>query len=155
MTCVVGLLLTFISSKGREEHGLKYLIQLIENIGYDATTDHMIHIWASLFTRLPNKTSNFVSYLTMFMSRFLVNHGIQILVDSINSVEENLFLEILGQYWIPNLKTVFWYKDVKLCAIAATKLLCESPLLLDPASEELWGKLLDLFFQSFKIVIEF
>ncbi|KAJ9560072.1 hypothetical protein OSB04_005232 [Centaurea solstitialis] len=55
----------------------------------------------------------------------------------------DLFSAILGQFWIPTLKTITGYIEVKLAAVASTKLLCESPLLLDPAAEEIWGKLLD------------
>ncbi|KAI3721311.1 hypothetical protein L2E82_32320 [Cichorium intybus] len=65
------------------------------------------------------------------------------LVDLINSVEPDLFHVILGEFWIPNLKTITGYTEIKLSAVASTKLLCESAVLLDPAAEELWGKLLD------------
>lgn len=72
-----------------------------------------------------------------------MKHGVEALVDSINSVQANLFQVILSRFWIPNLKTITGYTEVKLIAVASAKLLCESPSMLDPAAEELCGKLLD------------
>ncbi|KVH89008.1 Armadillo-like helical [Cynara cardunculus var. scolymus] len=141
---VLGIFNKLVSSPSTEEQGFYILNPVIENLGYDVLAEYMNHIWASLFTRLQNsKTPRLVRCLIIFMSLFLVKHGLQTLMDSINSVQANLFHVILGQFWIPTLKTITGYTEVKLSAVASTKLLCESPSLLDPAAEELWGKLLD------------
>ncbi|XP_071696769.1 exportin-2-like [Rutidosis leptorrhynchoides] len=141
---VLGIFNQLVSSPSTEEQGFHILNPLIENLGYNVMSEYMNHIWASLFTRLQNsKTPRLVRCLIIFMSLFLVKHGIQTLVDSINSVQANLFQAILGQFWIPNLKTITGNIEVKLSAVASSKLLCESQALLDPAAEELWGKLLD------------
>lgn len=141
---VLGIFNQLVSSPSTEEQGFHILNPIIENLGYDVMAEYMNHIWASLFTRLQNsKTARLVRCLIIFMSLFLVKHGIQTLVDSINSVQANLFHAILGQFWIPNLKTITGNTEVKLAAVASSKLLCESPSLLDPAAEETWGKLLD------------
>lgn len=122
---------------------------MIESYEYGVIAEYMNHIWASLFNRLQNqntKTPRLVRCVIVFMSLFLAKHWVQTLVDLVNSVEANLFHVILGELWIPNLNTIntgYNYTEVKLSAVASTKLLCESALLLDPAAEELWGKLLD------------
>ncbi|GJV23332.1 exportin-2 [Tanacetum coccineum] len=141
---VLGIFNKLVSSPSTEEQGFHILNPVIENLGYNVLAEYMNHIWATLFTRLQNnKTPRLVRCLIIFMSLFLVKHGIQTLVDSVNSVQANLFNAILGQFWIPTLKTITGNTEVKLSAVASTKLLCESPSLLDPAAEELWGKLLD------------
>ncbi|KAI3721198.1 hypothetical protein L2E82_32204 [Cichorium intybus] len=119
-------------------------VPVIENCEYGVIAEHMNHIWASVLTLLQNsKTPRLVRCVIIFMSLFLVKHGVQTLVDLINSVKADSFDVILGEFWIPNLNTITGYNEVKLCAVASTKLLCESALLLDPAAEELWVKLLD------------
>nr|XP_043618630.1 exportin-2 [Erigeron canadensis] len=141
---VLGIFNQLVSSPSTEEQAFYILNPIIENLGYDVIAEYMNHIWASLFTRLQNsKTPRLVRCLIIFMSLFLVKHGIQTLVDSINSVQANLFQAIVGQFWIPNLSTITGTIEVKLCAVASSKLLCESQSLLDPAAEELWGRLLD------------
>ncbi|XP_071716769.1 exportin-2-like [Rutidosis leptorrhynchoides] len=141
---VIGIFNQLVSSPSTEEQGFHILNPLIENLRYDVIAEYMNHVWASLFTRLQNsKTPRLVRCLIIFMSLFLVKHGIQTHVDSINSVQPNLFHAILSQFWIPDLKTITGNIEVKLSAVASSKLLCESQSLLDPAAEELWGKLLD------------
>ena len=104
----------------------------------------MNDIWHTLFTRVQNnKTARLVRCLIIFMSLFLFKHGIQTLVVSVDSLQANLFNAILDTFWIPTLKTITGNTEIKLSAVASVKLLCESLSLLDPAAEELWGKLLD------------
>ncbi|KAJ0590304.1 putative importin-beta domain, exportin-2, armadillo-like helical, exportin-2, central [Helianthus annuus] len=141
---VLGIFNKLVNKPSTEEQGFHVLNPIIENLGYDVLSEYMIHIWSSLFTRLQkSKTPRLVRCLIILMSLFLVKHGNQCLIDSINSVQANIFNMILDQIWIPNLKTITGYTEVKLSAVASTKLLCESTLLLDPAAEQLWGKLLD------------
>nr|GEW28341.1 hypothetical protein [Tanacetum cinerariifolium] len=141
---MLGIFNKLVSSSSTEEQGFHILNPVIENLGYDVLAEYMNHIWATLFTRLQNnKTPRLVRCLIIFMSLFLVKQGAHTLVDSVNSVQANLFNAILGQFWIPTLKTITGNTEVKLSAVASAKLLCESPSLLDPAAEELWGKLLD------------
>ncbi|GJS17472.1 exportin-2 [Tanacetum coccineum] len=141
---VLGIFDKLVSSPCTEEQGFHILNLVIENLGYDILAEYMNDIWGTLFTRLQNnKTARLVRCLIIFMSLFLVKHGIKTFVDSVNSVQANLFNAILDKFWIPTLKTITGNTEVKLSAVASTILLCESPSLLDPAAEELWGKLLD------------
>nr|GEZ38336.1 hypothetical protein [Tanacetum cinerariifolium] len=109
-----------------------------------ALVQYMNYIWFTLFTRVQNNaTPRLVRCLIIFMSLFMVKHGTQTLVDSVNSAGVNLFNSILDMFWIPTLKTITGNTVVELSAVASAKLLCKSPSLLDLAAEELWGKLLD------------
>jgi len=77
------------------------------------------------------------------MSLVLIRYGSGVLVNSIDAIQPNLFTQILQRFWIPNLKLIKGALEVKLTAVASTKLLCESTVLLDAATVECWGKLLD------------
>ncbi|CAL9081582.1 unnamed protein product [Musa textilis] len=77
------------------------------------------------------------------MSLILVKHGPSILVESIDSLQKGLFMQILQPFWIPNLKLIPGATEMKLASVAATRLICASPILLDPSFSELWGKMLD------------
>ena len=66
-------------------------------------------------------------------------HGPANLVDTMNTVQQNIFTTIVERFWIPNLKLIMRTMEVKLTAVAATRLICETPALLDPAASKLWG----------------
>lgn len=141
---VLGIFERLISSHTTDEQGFYVLNTVIENLGYEVIAPYVSHIWATLFGRLQkNRTVKFVKSFLIFMSLFLVKHGSTNLVDSINAVQPNIFLVILEQFWIPNLKLITGAIELKLTSVASTRLLCESPALLDPTSVKQWGKLLD------------
>ncbi|KAJ0962600.1 hypothetical protein J5N97_027722 [Dioscorea zingiberensis] len=107
-------------------------------------TPYIGHIWNVLFTRLQNRqTVKFVNSLIIFMSLVLVKHGPGVLVDSVNAVQPNIFGAILQQFWVPNLKLISGFIEIKLASVASTRLICESPALLDASAAELWGKMLN------------
>ncbi|CAH9089378.1 unnamed protein product [Cuscuta epithymum] len=138
---VLGIFNTLIISPSTDEQGFYVLNTVIENLGFDVVSPYVGHIWAALFKRLQEKrTVKFVKNLVIFMSLFLVKHGSQNLAASIDAIQANLFRTIVEQFWVPNLKLITGSVELKLTAVASTKLICESPSFLDSG---LWGKMLD------------
>ncbi|MQL94387.1 hypothetical protein Taro_027035 [Colocasia esculenta] len=141
---VLGIFNNLISTSSTEELGFYVLNTVVENLQYEVLAPYISHVWSALFTRLQaRQTMRFVKALIIFMSLVLVKHGTAILVDSVNAIQPNLFRTILEKFWIPNLKQITGFTEVKLTATASTRLLCESPVLLDSSAAELSGKMLD------------
>ncbi|GKU96630.1 hypothetical protein SLEP1_g9842 [Rubroshorea leprosula] len=141
---VLGIFNMLVSSPSTDEQGFYVLNTVIENLDYGVIAPYMPNIWKTLFMRLQNnRTIKFQKSLVIFMSLFLVKHGATNLVDTMNSVQPNIFFAILEQFWIPNLKLITGAVELKLTAVASTKLICESPVLLDAAAAKHWGKMLD------------
>ncbi|XVE73690.1 hypothetical protein DITRI_Ditri11bG0139400 [Diplodiscus trichospermus] len=141
---VLGIFNMLVSSPSTDEQGFYVLNTVIENLEYGVISPYMSNIWNVLFMRLQNnRTIKFQKSLVIFMSLFLVKHGAKSLVDTINAVQSNIFLVILEQFWIPNLKLITGAIELKLTAVASTRLICESPVLLDASSARHWGRMLD------------
>lgn len=133
-----------VTAPRSDEQGFYVLNTIIENLGYDVIAPYMSSIWTCLFWRLQNnKTTKFVKSFVIFMSLFLVKHGPQNLVTSINSVQAGIFFMIIEQIWIPTLKLITGSIELKLTAVASTRLICESPVFLDPSVGVHWGRMLD------------
>ncbi|KAK6142670.1 hypothetical protein DH2020_023018 [Rehmannia glutinosa] len=141
LSSVLGIFNTLVSSPSTDEQGFYVLNTVIENLGYEVISPYISHIWVALFNRLQNhRTVKFIKSLVIFMSLFLVKHGYQNLVSSMNAVQPDVFLTILEQFWIPNLKLITGSIEMKLTSVASTRLICES---LSPSDSKLWGKMLD------------
>ncbi|KAH0450584.1 hypothetical protein IEQ34_021276 [Dendrobium chrysotoxum] len=133
-----------VSISSTEDLGFYVLNTVVENLGFDMIGQYITHIWSVLFYQLQDRsTVKFVNSLVVFMSLVLVKHGPVVLVDSINAVQDNIFVVIIKNFWIPNLKLISGSIEVKLTSVASTRLICESPTLLDVSTVELWGKMLD------------
>ncbi|KAJ8623475.1 hypothetical protein MRB53_032004 [Persea americana] len=103
-----------VSASNTEELGFYMLNTIIENLSYKVISPYIGHIWIALFKRLENnRTLKFVKPLVIFMSLFLVKHGHEVLLGSIDVVRANIF-EILELFWIPNLKLITGTIEMKL-----------------------------------------
>jgi exportin-2 (importin alpha re-exporter) len=141
---VLGIFNRLVSVPSTDEQGFFVLNTVIENLDYGTIAPYVGHIWNALFSRLQSKrTVKFIKSLSIFMSLFVVKHGSANLVGSMNSVQAGIFLVILEQFWIPNLKLITGPIEVKLVSVASTRLICESLTLLDAGAVRNWGKMLD------------
>ncbi|XP_022924701.1 exportin-2-like [Cucurbita moschata] len=141
---VLGIFSNLVSSPSTAEQGFYVLNTVIDSLEYSVIQQYIGHIWAVLFGQLQSRRSvKFIKSLLIFMSLFLVKNGHKNLLDTINSVQNGIFIQILRQFWIPNLKLITGAIELKLTAVASTRLICECPALLDPAFIEDWGKMLD------------
>ncbi|KQK03472.1 exportin-2 [Brachypodium distachyon] len=135
---------SLVSRSSTEESAFYMLNTLVENVGFDIMNPYISEIWSALFTRLQTRQAvKFVNSLVVVMSLVLVKYGPGVLVSSVDTIQPNLFTTILQRFWIPNLKFIKGSLEIKLTAVASTKLLCESAVLLDAAAAQSWGKLLD------------
>ncbi|KAK3194607.1 hypothetical protein Dsin_025917 [Dipteronia sinensis] len=141
---VLGIFNMLVASPTSDDQGFYVLNTVIDNLEYGVIAPYVAHIWNALFVRLQNnRTVKFVKNFVIFMSLFLVKHNSTTLVDSMNAVQPAIFRTIVEQFWIPNLKLITGAIEFKLTAVASTRLICESPVLLDASAVEVWGKMLD------------
>ncbi|XP_054780699.1 exportin-2 [Prosopis cineraria] len=144
LTKVLGIFDTLIQSKATVEQGFYVLNTVIESLDYAVIECYISHIWAALFRELQHRrTVKLIKSLLIFMSLFLIKHGPSYLVDTMNRVQPGIFTVILNQFWIPNLKLITGTIELKLTAVASTRLICESPIFVDAAAAESWGKMVD------------
>jgi len=144
LTKVLGIFDTLIQASSTSDQGFYVLNTVIESLQYDVITPYVSHIWAAIFRELQRRRSvKLHKSLLIFSSLFLVKHGSANLVNSMNAVQPDIFSAILTQFWIPNLKLITGTIELKLTAVASTRLICESPVLLDPAASASWGKMVD------------
>ncbi|BAT87834.1 hypothetical protein LR48_Vigan09g163900 [Vigna angularis] len=144
LTKVLGIFDTLVQSSSTSDQGFYVLNTVIESLEYDVIKPYISHIWAALFRELQRRrTVKLIKSLLIFTSLFLIKHGPSNLVDTMNGVQPDIFNVILSQFWIPHLKMITGAIELKLAAVASTRLICESPILLDPAAAESWGKMVD------------
>ncbi|XP_013724715.1 exportin-2-like [Brassica napus] len=91
-----------------------------------------------------NRTVKFQKALLLFFSLLVVVKGGGYLEESINSIQENLFLDFLHAIWIPSLKSIMGENhERKLAAVAATKVLGDLKYHQNPQAATRWGKMLN------------
>jgi exportin-2 (importin alpha re-exporter) len=82
-----------------------------------------VQLWGLLFDRLQNsRTPKFVRSFIVFLALFMCKHGVVLVASSVDAVQAGLFVGgILQQVWLPYFATVSGKYELKLVAIATTK----------------------------------
>ncbi|CAM6025473.1 unnamed protein product [Sphagnum balticum] len=138
---VLGVFEKLVASKNTDHQGFFILNTVIENVSFEVLSPYMGQIWTILFSRLQYRsTGKFIKSLIIFASLFVVKHGPSKVIDTVNSVQPNLFLSILDNVWSPNLSSITGETEIKLCAVAASMLF--TPL-LEGSATPYCGKLLN------------
>lgn len=85
-------------------------------------------LWGLLFDRLQNsRTPKFVRSFIVFLALFMCKHGVVFVASSVDAVQAGLFIGgILQQVWLPHFATVSGKYELKLVAIATTKVNLQS-----------------------------
>ncbi|CAI7733044.1 unnamed protein product [Closterium sp. NIES-53] len=141
---VLGVFQKLIASKHSDHQGFFILNTVVEHLDHAALAPFVPTIWNLLFYRLQNsRTPKFVRGLLIFLSLFLVKHGVAPVVASVNAVQPGLFLQITAGVWAPGLPSICDAVETKLCAVAATDVLCECSELQADSALPTWARLLD------------
>ncbi|XP_075668780.1 exportin-2-like [Castanea sativa] len=144
---VLEIFKTLISSPSTAEQGFYVLNTVIESLEYDVIEPSIRSIWAILFEQLQKwRAGKLLKSFLILMSLFVVKHGSMKLVDSMNSVQANIFSLVVKQLWVPNLEQITGAIELKLTAVASTRFIDffgEPPALADVANVELWGIMLN------------
>ena len=148
---LLGVFQKLIASKSNDHEGFYLLGSLVQNLSAEAMVNHYKDIFVLLFQRLQSsKTTKYVKGLITFFCLFAGKRGGSLLVKIIDSIQPKLFLMILDKVIIPDVQKVVGQTERKICAIGITKLLTETPEMLDTYFSK-WIPLLQALISLFEL----
>lgn len=140
---VLGVFQKLLASKSNDHFGFRILDSLTESLPTSVMSPYFATIFTLLFQRLQkNKTGKFLRCLVIFFSLFVVKNGGALLVQTIESIQAGLSNQVLPQFYAVNIHKIVGRVERKIAAVAVVKLLCETPLLLEPQMQQTWAALL-------------
>jgi len=145
LNAVLGVFQTLIRSRANDHHGFYIVNSLVEFLPVQAWEQQLPAVWGEVLQRLQfSKTVKFTNGFVFFFALSMVKHGRERIEAVLSKFQPGLFDMLVKQVWAPSVATTVSGKtEIKLATVAATKLLCEYPALLEPAAAATWGKLLD------------
>ena len=92
---VLGIFQKLIASKAHEQQGFYILNALVEGGSTDLGA-HLAQIWSLLCQRLQTSpTPKFTKHFLIFLAFFIDKHGVSVVMNSLDSLQQGLFLQIL------------------------------------------------------------
>lgn len=145
---LLGVFQKLLASRVNDHEGFYILESIVQYFSPSDFSKHLPVILTLIFSRIQReKTLKLIKSFLVFMSLFIGKHGPNFVIEQIDLVQPNLFLNILTSLWIPNITKVNGLIERKMVSVAMTKLLTDCPKMIVSPYVEHWGNL-------FKVNIE-
>ena len=152
LTALLGVFQKLIASKSNDHEGFYLLGSLTEHLEPATLNPHLKNIFIVLFQRLQSsKTTKYVKGLLVFFSLFAGRFGGPTLVDTIDSIQPQMFKMVVERLFLQDVQKVSGATERKICAIGITKLLAETPVMLVEPCAALWTPLLQALISLFEL----
>eukprot|EP01012_Entosiphon_sulcatum_P005405 TRINITY_DN1239_c0_g1_i1.p1 TRINITY_DN1239_c0_g1~~TRINITY_DN1239_c0_g1_i1.p1 ORF type:complete len:965 (-),score=254.06 TRINITY_DN1239_c0_g1_i1:306-3176(-) len=134
---VLGVFQCLVGSKTFDHEGFNLLNSILEDTPRERLAEYLRTVFYLLFQRLsgPTRTTKFVRCLICFFSLVCVKYGPDALLEAIDQVQPGLWKQVVPNVWLREVQKVTGTLERKMCAVALTKLLCESQVLVATASD--------------------
>ena len=151
LAAVLGAFQKLLSSKAHDHEGFYILNAIAERLPLAAFAPFLTQIWQLVFSRLQHaRTAKLARAVSVFLSLFVAKHGLQSVTESIDRVQAGLFPMLLDTVWLPAAGQISGDVEKKLCAVALTRVLVESPQLMADGAAALWQRVLAAVMKIFE-----
>lgn len=152
LNALLGVFQKLIASKTSDHQGFYLLNSILEHLPTTMLSPHLKDIFILLFQRMQNsKTTKFVKGLLVFFCLFASQYGGPALIQTVDSIQPNFFAMVVEKLLIPDTQKVGGLVERKICAVGITKILTESPAMLDKPYVTLWNPLLKTLIELFEL----
>uniref|UniRef100_A0A6P4FW59 Exportin-2 n=1 Tax=Drosophila rhopaloa TaxID=1041015 RepID=A0A6P4FW59_DRORH len=147
---ILGIFQKMIASKANDHEGFYLLQNLLSYYPAAEIQPNLRQIFGLLFQRLSlSKTPKYISGIIVFFSFYVIKYSGGQLAQMIDEIQPGMFGMLLDRVFITEMGKVPKEQDRKMVAVGVTKLLTETPEMLQQQYSAFWPRLLhsliDLF----------
>eukprot|EP01006_Ploeotia_vitrea_P027344 TRINITY_DN60186_c0_g1_i1.p1 TRINITY_DN60186_c0_g1~~TRINITY_DN60186_c0_g1_i1.p1 ORF type:complete len:630 (+),score=357.60 TRINITY_DN60186_c0_g1_i1:155-1891(+) len=128
---ILNIFQKLMASRKLDRFGMELLTAIVEYTPMKVWAPFSKQCFTIMFQKLQahkNKRKNprFVRAFVVFLSRYTLRHGTQILVQTVNQIQDNIFFMVLERVWSANVIMLSTYKERRTCALALIRVLRET-----------------------------
>ncbi|KAH8279559.1 hypothetical protein KR018_000957 [Drosophila ironensis] len=148
---ILGIFQKMIASKVNDHEGFYLLQTLISYYPAEEMQGSMRQIFTLLFQRLSlSKTAKYINGIIVFFSFYTIKYSGGQLVQLIDEIQPGMFGMLLERIFISDISKVIKELERKLVAVGVTKMLTETPEILQPPYATFWPRLLHALIDFFE-----
>nr|CAG8526180.1 1185_t:CDS:10 [Entrophospora candida] len=130
---ILGIFHKLIANKKRDKYGLDLLSSVIRNVPTAALNQYIGPILTLLLSRFQSsKTDSYTMGFVYFVCYFLAvdKEGMNpdYVIQAFDSLQNQLFIQVLNAFIIPHLQKVQGYMERKICAVGMTRLITQKDM---------------------------
>ncbi|CAM0141374.1 importin-alpha export receptor [Umbelopsis sp. WA50703] len=155
LTPILGVFQKMMASRQHDHYGFGILSAIVVNVPLDVITPYLRAIITYVLTRLQSKTSkstgqlvhdkftrSMLLWICLFLALDKQPGGADTVIEAFDSLQPNLFFQMLNLVVLPELQKVADAKDRKTCAVGLTRLLTQSEKMLTDPYIGVWSTVL-------------
>lgn len=149
---ILGVFQKMIASKANDHEGFSLVQTLLEHYPMAELQGNVKQIFTLLFQRLSlAKTTKYIRGIIVFFSFYAAKAGGAALIEMVDQIQANMFGMVLERVLIPDMNRVTTEADKKIVTIGITKLLCQTPAMVNAPYVDFWPRLLETLIQVFEL----
>lgn len=149
---ILGVFQKMIASKANDHEGFNLLQTLLEHYPMAELQGNVKQIFTLLFQRLSlAKTTKYIRGIIVFFGYYAAKVGGPALVEMVDQIQAQMFGMVLERVLIPDMNRVTTEVDKKIVTIGISKLLCETPAMVNAPYVNFWPRLLETLIQVFEL----
>ncbi|KPA83482.1 putative CAS/CSE/importin domain protein [Leptomonas pyrrhocoris] len=123
---ILNIFAYLVRLKNYDHEGLNIITAVLLAYPPDVMAIYVDNVLRVLLDRLSNaRTPKFVRILILFLSVYVVVRGAHDLVSRMNNLKPGLFMQLLGNVWLPHMQKITGEVERKTCVVALAKVLCD------------------------------
>lgn len=148
----LGVFQKLIASKSNDHEGFYLMQSLVENVPKENMSQYLKQIFFLLFQRLSSsKTTKYIISFIVFLCVFMIKYSPGELIVLIDGIQPQMFGMVLEKVLIPELQKVSGSIEHKIVSCGISKLLCESPEMIEGIYGKFWPQLLQALLMYFEM----
>ncbi|KAL1513102.1 hypothetical protein ABEB36_002566 [Hypothenemus hampei] len=148
----LGVFQKLIASKSNDHEGFYLMQSLVEHVPKEALAPYLKQIFILLFQRLSSsKTTKFVISFIVFLCLFIVKYSATELIAILDEIQPQVFGMVVEKVFIPELQKVNGAMERKIVSGGISKLLCESPEIIEGIYSKYWSQVLETLVKYYEM----
>ena len=140
---ILGVFQKLIASKSNDHEGFYLMQAIVEHFPAEVMSQYTKSVFQLLFQRLTSsKTTKFVKHFLVFMMLYAVKFSGQALIEVVDSLQANMFGMVCDRLIVAEVQKVSGATEKKIVAVGMTRLLCETPAMVDGQYSQYWTPVL-------------
>lgn len=143
---LLGVFQKLVSTRSQDHEGFYLLEAIVEYSDPYDLSPYMKTVFTLIFTRLNSNKKNIklLRSFLVFLCLYIGKRGPSVVISQIDTIQSNLFLNLLDSLWLPNIQNIIGAIERKMVAIAMTKLLApDNYAILTEQYMLFWSKILN------------
>ncbi|KAJ3445540.1 exportin-2 [Anaeramoeba flamelloides] len=140
---ILNYFLQMVPRRVHENDAFKILDSIYLHIDVQSYQSYLPDIFKGIFDRLNlRQTDKFIRLFNVWLSKIIGKHGVILVIEAIDSIQKNLFSNILSSIYLKNINKIQYPIHKKAILVSLLRMLTDSNVMINDVYSKIWPLIL-------------